>query len=351
MTEWKGIKLSEMSLTIEHSNTIQLPTGSYISKKKLENGNIPRITVTSLNNGIDGFYNNNANIRYHNNFISLSFLGSSFYHGYTASIDMKVHCIKPKNIKLNKDVALFICRIIDNNKSFISYGNQLSSTDATSLRINLPVIYNSTPDYQYMECFVKNKRLKLLQKYKQYAESILKQLQHKDIKSLNECEWKDFFLSDIFNEIERGKRLKKADHIIGNIPYVSSTSFNNGIDSFIGNETKVRTFSNCLSLANSGSVGSCFFEPFKFVASDHITHLKNDNFNKFIYLFISNVLKIYQNKYNFNKEINNKRINREKIILPTTSSNKPDYEYMEQYIKNLMYKKYNQYLNYIQNQL
>ena len=100
-------------------------------------------------------------------------------------------------------------------------------------------------------------------------------------------------------------------------------------------------------MANSGSVGACFYEPFEFIASDHITHLKNDKYNKYIYLFISCILNRLKEKYNFNREINDKRISREKILLPTNKNNQPDYGYMEQYIKNLEIKKLNQYLYFL----
>lgn len=121
---------------------------------------------------------------------------------------------------------------------------------------------------------------------------------------------------------------------------------NNGVDNYISNENKVRRFSNCLSLANSGSVGSCFYESFEFVASDHITHLKNEARNKFSYLFLATMLNRLSEKYNFNREINDDRISTEVIILPTTPSGKPDYLYMESYIKGIMLKKYNEYLDF-----
>lgn len=52
---------------------------------------------------------------------------------------------------------------------------------------------------------------------------------------LHDREWKGFYLRDIFPDIQRGKRLKTADHIQGSIPYVSSSAINNGVDAFIGN--------------------------------------------------------------------------------------------------------------------
>ena len=52
-------------------------------------------------------------------------------------------------------------------------------------------------------------------------------------------------------------------------------------------------------------------------------------------------------KYNFNREINDTRIQREKIFLPVLSSSEPDYKYMENYMKYLEQKKILEYLNYI----
>lgn len=122
---------------------------------------------------------------------------------------------------------------------------------------------------------------------------------------------------------------------------------NNGIDNFISTELLTRQFSNCLTIANSGSVGSSFYQPFKFIASDHITHLKNRNYTMYIYLFIATMIKRMSEKYNFNREINDYRISREKILLPVTNDDKPDYEYMEQYGRFIMIQKYQKYLDYI----
>ena len=59
-------------------------------------------------------------------------------------------------------------------------------------------------------------------------------------------QWKPFSFTEVFTEIQRGKRLKKADHTEGTVPYVSSTALNNGVDGFIGNEGSVRKFEDCI---------------------------------------------------------------------------------------------------------
>ena len=90
--------------------------------------------------------------------------------------------------------------------------------------------------------------------------------------------------------ISRGKRLKKDDHILGCEPYISSSYLNNGVDGFVSNNN-CKKFSNCLSIANSGSVGSAFYHPYRFVASDHVTSLKNEEYDMYTYLYLSAILK------------------------------------------------------------
>ena len=150
---------------------------------------------------------------------------------------------------------------------------------------------------------------------------------------LVEKEWREFFVSEIFTKIQRGKRLTKGNQQNGEVPYVSSTAANNGVDNFIGNSKGVRTFENCLTLANSGSVGSTFFHHYTFVASDHVTALILERPNKYIFLFLSGIIRRLEEKYSFNREINDKRIQREKILLPVNSDGLPDWQFMEDFIK------------------
>lgn len=166
-------------------------------------------------------------------------------------------------------------------------------------------------------------------------------------KLLARKEWKEFYLKDIFPKIQRGKRLKKSDHTLGYMPYISSSALNNGVDGFIGNTNNVRIFDSCLTIANSGSVGACFYQPFSFVASDHITKLENIHLNKYIYLFISTVASRLSEKYSFNREMNDNRIKRELIMLPVNDLGEPDYCFMTNYMIDLETKKLISYKNYI----
>lgn len=159
--------------------------------------------------------------------------------------------------------------------------------------------------------------------------------------------WREFYLKDIFQTIQRGRRLKKSDHISGYMPYISSTALNNGVDGYIGNIDNVRIFQSCLTIANSGSVGACFYQSFSFVASDHVTKLENTHLDKYICLFISTIASRLSEKYSFNREMNDNRIKRELIMLPSNDLGEPDYYFMGKYMRDLETKKLSSYKNYI----
>lgn len=140
-------------------------TGAGIPKNNLEAGSTPRITVTDKNNGIIGYFNDtdNANYRVYENFISVSFLGTVFWHPYKASVDMKVHVLnKPKGTELNEERALFLVACIKKTIATFSYAEQLSASKLYDLTIKLPLKPSADPsnytqediDWDYMERFM-----------------------------------------------------------------------------------------------------------------------------------------------------------------------------------------------------
>lgn len=335
--EWKEFKIDTI---------FTVYTGALVPKDILNKGKRPRVTATDNNNGIIGFYNDveHKNYRKYSNFISISFLGSVFYHPYTASLDMKIHAVKLINIELNRYIGEFLVFVLKRMAENSSYGNQLSSKDLARKKILLPINHEGAPDFAYMEEYMRNVESSKKVSIKKFIQHRIMHLgQPKELEELSEKKWKEFKLTEIFTNIKRGRRLKKDNHIFGPMPYISSTASNNGVDGFVGNNIGVRIFKNCLTIANSGSVGSTFYHPYSFVASDHVTKLENDSFNKYVYLFIAHLTSRLAEKYSFNREINDTRIEKEKILLPVNSDDEPDYFYMENYIKKLELEKLKNY--------
>lgn len=279
--------------------------------------------------------------------------GSAFYQPYPflgrGGAGSSILMLYADNMNLYS--GQFIAKMISNTCACkYTYGHMGNKDGIKRERIMLPIDENNNPDYQFMEDYVKELMARKREQYLDYCKEQLKIFGGGySLIPLADKQWKSFFIVDVFDTIQRGKRLKTADHLVGEVPYVSSSALNNGVDNFVSNDKGVRKFSDCLSLANSGSVGSSFYEPFEFVASDHITHLKNEKFNKYHYLFLATVTSRLSQKYNFNREINDKRISREIILLPLNDKGEPDYEYMEKYSKNLLCEKIQMYIKYIEN--
>ena len=145
-------------------------------------------------------------------------------------------------------------------------------------------------------------------------------------------------MKDIFANPIRGKRYKKADHKKGDLPYISSSAFNNGIDEYVSLIDGLKSYKNCITMANSGSVGSCFYHEYEFVPSDHVhmLWLKDRDLNREIALFLIAVLEQNKSNFHFNKEISNSTIDEIELILPVDDKNIPDWDYMEDYINSII---------------
>lgn len=160
--------------------------------------------------------------------------------------------------------------------------------------------------------------------------------------------WLEFRIEDLF-EIKSGKRLVKSDIKYGDRPFIGASDSNNGITAWCSN-TNNTLDSNVLGVNYNGSVVENFYHPYECIFSDDVKrfHLKNTNGDKYLYLFIKTALIKQKNKYRYAYKFNEKRMNRQTIMLPATVNNKPNYVYMSNYIKNVFADKYAEYLNYAQ---
>ena len=287
------------------------------NKDNYEIGNVPFVASGSVNNGVMKCCKPLENEKLDKaGCITVSPVdGSAFYQPYPflgrGGAGSSVLMLYTDNINLYS--GQFIAKMISNTCACkYTYGHMGNKDGIRRERIMLPIDEDNKPDYQFMEDYVKELMSKKREQYLDYCKEQLKFFGGggDNLIPLADKQWNAFFIVDIFDVVQRGKRLKTADHLAGEIPYVSSSSLNNGVDDFVSNDNGVRRFSNCLSLANSGSVGSSFYEPFEFVASDHITHLKNKGFNKYHYLFLTTMTSRLSHKYNFNRYINDKLISR-----------------------------------------
>ena len=331
---WKSFFITDVA---------EIVSGRDIYEDERKEGKNPYIGASSQNNGVCHFISN-ENETLEENCISVNRNGSvgyAFYHPYAALYSNDCRKLRPR--VANEFVSVFIANQITAQREKYNYGYKMGTARLKRQKILLPVTDDGAPDYDYMENYIRAIEENILQTYRDFVQ----EMSAAQVPPLNEKIWRAFFIKDIFKIIQRGKRLKTADHFEGYKPYVSSSAQNNGVNDFIGNDKNVRTFEDCLTITNSGSIGKSFYHSYEFIASDHVTILRSANLNEYSYLFLSAQLDKLSEKYSFNREINDIRIRREKIMLPVNDAGEPDFKYMEAFVKNLMASQYRRYLKYL----
>lgn len=207
-------------------------------------------------------------------------------------------------------------------------------------KIMLPVTPKGLPNYAFMEAYMQEKEKEKLKQYQSYINNRFQKIGNfKEVPSLNEKEWAEFELSEIF-KIKSGKRLTKADMDSGKKPFVGASSSNNGITEFVSNTNKSED-SNVLGVNYNGSVVENFYHPYSALFSDDVKRLsfKNIEGNKHLFLFVKVQILKQKVKYQYGYKFNSKRMKKQKIMLPVTDDKSPDYGYMENYMKRLEHQK------------
>ncbi|NLQ75433.1 restriction endonuclease subunit S [Streptococcus mutans] len=162
---------------------------------------------------------------------------------------------------------------------------------------------------------------------------------------LTDVEWGEFKIGSIF-ETTRGKRHIEKNRKKGSIPYYSASSVNNGVTDFIsnplfvmGNKIVVTTFCDAFYAGNT------------FTASDEITILDNKYLNKYNGLFISNSIISNKSKYAFGRKAFTERIKEQIIMLPIDFQGQPNWQFMEDYIKQEQKQQAQKIIDYYERKL
>lgn len=195
--------------------------------------------------------------------------------------------------------------------------------------IKLPSTPDNEPDWNYMEQYIKSIKHKPLSTANQGRYSSL---------TLGVENWVEFCVGDLF-EVKKGKRLTSDDQTDGDTPYIGAIDSNNGVANYIG-QGAIHD-GNTISLSYNGSVGEAFYQPKPFWATDdvNVLYFRKENgvaFNKYIALFICAVLRQEKYRYSYGRKWVLESMKSTIIKLPEKSG-KPDWCYMENYMKSLPY--------------
>lgn len=149
----------------------------------------------------------------------------------------------------------------------------------------------------------------------------------------NGGKFEEILITDIFDHIVQGRRLKKADHIQGDLAFVMSGVTNTGVVGFVGNSNIRKFQSNSITI---DIFGNTFYRSYPFAASDDVGVFWSDKkINSDAMIYISAVIsKTLKGRFDFGNKLRASETYDFKFVLPTQNG-EIAFDYMEAYIKEL----------------
>ena len=258
-----------------------------------------------------------------------------FYHPY--SFVASDHVTELSKNELTKYTYLFIATIVSRIASKYSFNREVNDKRIQKEKILLPITKEGSPDYVFMEEYMKEKERVILLQYKQYLSDLIdnQQITMGGVNLNNKIEWRCFMLGD------KG------------INYLGATNVNNGVLCQVENKEEYVQKGNCIAFIRNGegSMGYSVYKAEDFIATSDISVGYNPHLNKYIGMFITTIADKVRGKYNFGYKRSATRLAKESVMLPVMSDGQPDYAFMEAYMRNKESKCLKQYVDYLENLL
>lgn len=328
-------------------------TNSGIDKNKLnqKEGVIPYITRSDLNNGMDMFVTEQSS-RYkvdEGNVITIGldtqtvfYQPTSFYTGQNIQII--------RHAKLDRYNAMFLIVAIKKLVEKFSWGSYGATlTRLRKSRVYLPATDKGEIDFDFMSAFMKDVEYNILNTTLNVF---------KDRISVNKSKsggviWKNFLLCELFPTLIAGKskglnHIEKSDR---GISYLGATNQNNGVLCFVSRDKATIQKGNCIAFIRNGegSMGYSVYKAEDFIATSDMTLGYNNHLNRYTGTFITTIADRVRGKYNFGYKRSANRLSKEIITLPVDNNGSPDWEYMENYMRNIESEQILSYLKMIRN--
>ena len=186
------------------------------------------------------------------------------------------------------------------------------------------------------------KFLWLLDNYTVFEQEYKPILENNNIK-LTDRKWDWFIFGDIISSIHNGKSYNNSDLIVSDtedyVFYITRTEQNNGVSMCAQKQDYIG-----LEKANAITIGdttaTIFFQEHEFITGPHMIVIRADWLNVYTANFIITILN--QEKYRypvFGRAFTKDLIRQTKVYLPVGRDGKPDFKFMEDYIKSLPFSK------------
>ena len=171
--------------------------------------------------------------------------------------------------------------------------------------------------------------------------------------TIQSTRWGELYFSEIFDKIYIAVSSDLNKLNTGDTVYIGRRSDNNGLQDFVDIEEKKIIKKNCITVSMVGEPRA-FYQPYDFTCSQNILILRNDqNLNKYVAIYLSSLINNYliDKGYGYGYPVGLKRILRNKLVLPLDSNDNPNWQFMEDYIKQEIKTQSKKIESYYENKL
>ena len=212
-----------------------------------------------------------------------------------------------------------------------NYGNKFNRENARKLIVQLPTKEGEI-DFEFMESFVAEleaQRVAELEAYLTVTGLKNYQLTKEEklaLKELDTIEWKEYNLEKLFGKATRGKRLKSADRVNGNLIFVTAGETDEGVSAYIGNDVEI-FHKNTITI---DMFGSAKYRNYNYGADDHIAVVHTEDINNKAAIFITtSIHKVsYNGQFDYGRNFYAKDADKLNIQLPIKNG-EINFKYME----------------------
>ena len=237
-----------------------------------------------------------------------------------------VKVLIPKHF--NMKLLLFVCSAWQKVIPDLGYARHWSV--AKNSVFELPII-NDEIDFGFIEGFIAELEAYHIAELEAYLfvtglkDYILTKEEEKALKDFENWSWDFFNLEELFGKSTRGKRLKSADRIDGELPFVTAGEALEGISAYIGNDVAVFE----PNTTTIDMFGSAKYRNYKYGADDHVAVVHTEALPKFASIFTTTAIhkSAHSGKFSYSRNFYAKDADELYISLPVVNGN-PDYKGM-----------------------
>ena len=122
----------------------------------------------------------------------------------------------------------------------------------------------------------------------------------------------------------------------GKRPFIGASDSNNGVTAWVSNSNESLDC-NVLGVNYNGSVGEAFYHPYECIFSDDVKrlHIKEGINSKYVMLFLKTIILQQKCKYEYGYKFNEQRMSRQSILLPVAEDGKPNWQFMDSFMRSL----------------